>query len=187
MAAKSPREVPVRTILTDNPMDEEDDEAAKAILRPCFEVVGQIASAWSHVEQLIDDTIWSLAEVRHDRGACITSQLQSLYPRFRALSALVELRGAEKSLLKEIEATSNAGMALAKERNRAVHDPIGYHMNKKKAIVHKITADKELIMDLFPFNLEEYIKIRNKIIAYERRILKLRDAIYDEFLPFADR
>ena len=185
--ASGPRHVPIRTEYTGRKMEAEDDAAAVELLRPCFEAIGQIATAWSHVEQVIDDLIWTLAEVRHDKGACITSQLQSLFPRFRALTALVELHGGGKTLLKEIDAASNAGMSLAKERNRAVHDPIGYHINKKIVVVHKITADKSLVMDLVPIDLEEYRKIRQRITAYELRLMKLRDSIYAALPPFADR
>jgi hypothetical protein len=181
------RPTPIRTRYTDEPMDHDDEDAANALLSPYYEIVGRIASAWSHVEQLIDDTIWTLAEVSHDKGACITSQLQSLYPRFRALSALVELHGGDKKILREIEAVSNSGMSLSKERNRAVHDPIGYHIDKQIAVIHRITADKSLEMDAIPANIAEYKNTRERITQYEKRVMKLRATIYAALPPFADK
>jgi hypothetical protein len=163
-----------------------DPDSANA-LQPFYILIGKIASLWGAVEQIIDDMIWTLADVQHDKGACITSQLQSLYPRFKALSALVEMHGGEAKVLKGIEKTSGIGVNIGQQRNRAVHDPISYNPISKRVSVHRITADKRLVMELTPIDESDYRKTLEEISAYYDRIMQLRTTIYTALPSFCDK
>jgi hypothetical protein len=165
----------------------DDDPAASNALQPYYLLIGKIASLWGAVEQIIDDMIWTLADVQHDKGACITSQLQSLYPRFKALSALVEMHNGDTKVLKEIEKTSGIGADIGRQRNRAVHDPISYNPTSKRVSVNRITADKRLVMEMTPIDESDYQKILKDISIYFDRVTQLRATIYTSLPSFNDK
>jgi hypothetical protein len=95
---------------------------------PVYNLVGQIASDWSHVEHTLDTIIWALADVNPEAGACITSQMLGHYGRFKAIVALLTLheRNSQKKTA-ALTATANRLMGKANlpgdERNRNIHDP----------------------------------------------------------------
>ena len=49
--------------------------------------LGKVADAWADLEFDIDQFIWKLMRTEQALGACVTAQMISSHPRFRALSA----------------------------------------------------------------------------------------------------
>ncbi len=103
---------------------------------PFYAFVGRVASEWSHLEHILDQTIWVLASWQttgfsHQMAACITSQILGVPPRCRVISALIAQRKLDSSLAKGFRALGQDAFSTSEARNRIVHDPwygeIGSH------------------------------------------------------------
>lgn len=76
-----------------------------------------IASGWSHIEQALDDTLWRIASVHDDAGACLTAQFLSISNRLMALEALLRLRGVSNDFIEEhVSPFAKRCASLAKRR-----------------------------------------------------------------------
>ena len=53
-----------------------------------YNLIGRVAAEWSHLEHILDRSIWKLAKVPGSRGACLTAQMMGVWPRFNAIDAL---------------------------------------------------------------------------------------------------
>lgn len=85
--------------------------------------IGRLARTWGHLEHVVELTLWELADVHHQFGACITAQMGSIHPKLKAVAALARLRGGDAKLLKAIEAFQRPLYEIGEARARAVHDP----------------------------------------------------------------
>jgi hypothetical protein len=149
-------------------------------MNSAYAAVGAIATAWSSLERSLDDIIWTLAGVQHDAGACITSKLSSAHNRIQVLVALVELNGGDDKLLKVVNKALSPEQKISKKRNRAVHDAIGYYVDRKMVVVQRGDVEGRVLeMDLNPFIFEEYDLIKKEIEEFHASILSLRETIYD--------
>ena len=90
---------------------------------PYYAIIGRIASNWALLELSIDYTIWGLASITNEHGACLTAQYIGINPRINALMALVKYWNCSKTLLSDLEDFHKKSMGLSEQRNRAVHDP----------------------------------------------------------------
>ena len=63
--------------------------------------VGAIASAWAALEHDVSTTIWQLANLDHALGNCITASFISVHPKFKAMLALANARGASEKSIKK--------------------------------------------------------------------------------------
>ena len=72
-------------------------------LNPDYAIlIGRVASSWSAVEANINFATWAVAGIAPALGACMTAQINSLDGRLRALLALLKLRRAPASLIKNV-------------------------------------------------------------------------------------
>jgi hypothetical protein len=55
---------------------------------PHYIAIGKVADAWADLEFDIDQLLWRLMRTEQALGACVTAQMISTHPRFRALGAL---------------------------------------------------------------------------------------------------
>src|SRR5947209_12725652 len=115
-------------------LEEHLDETFESHWLPLMAGIGRVAAVWAKLEFLINEMIWDLANVDIRSGACITSQLTSPVSRMRALIALVRLHGGKDDLITDLNKLSGRIDALARRRNRIVHDPWGYDVNTKSYI-----------------------------------------------------
>ena len=88
----------------DLPYDDRFDEYVLAI--------GRVAMIWSQFEFFLSETIWELANVDRNVGACITAQMIGPNPRFKALVALMHFRGANQDLIGEMNSLSGKAQSL---------------------------------------------------------------------------
>jgi hypothetical protein len=93
-------------------------------LVPHFSATGHVAANWAMLEFLIDQVIWKLAGLDPEPGACLTAQFPSIHSRMRALIALLQLKGADKALIKEANIFVSDASPIAIHRNRIVHGPL---------------------------------------------------------------
>ena len=132
-------------ILLWNPSDEEvaSPPRPRRIPRPHLAAIGKVIDAWGDLEFEIDRVIWSLMGVQQAIGACLTSQIASVYPKLNALRALLHLWGAD-NLADEIGGFTSGMRELSELRNRIVHDK-RFILHPENAVVRfEITAPKKL-------------------------------------------
>jgi len=95
---------------------------------PFYAMVGRVASEWSHLEHILDMTIWDLLSwkttgLTGSLMASVTSQILGVNPRCKAIAALGAARGLQDSLLKPFRKLKADAFAVAEWRARWVHDP----------------------------------------------------------------
>jgi hypothetical protein len=166
-------------------METESTNETPKEIKHLYALIGSIASTWSHIEQSVDVTLWSLAGLDAHVGACLTAQISSLTYRLDALAALVELRGGSQELKKSIKEFHEKTYALSIARNRAVHDPIAIVDNGAVAIT--ITARKSLAFDISATKKAEYTKTNSEITGLLRRYSELAKKIETEISRPAPR
>jgi len=154
--------------------------------RQLFAIVGQIASDWATLEYMVNDCIWTAAQLDEQLGACITAQIFSLPPRLDALAMLLRARGASPKLVEKLNKFIQDSRLPTEARNRAVHDPIGVDEDTGNPQQLQITARGKLVFvrrDLDPYAL---IKDRDLISAFLERFMTLRSEIEAELstLPY---
>jgi hypothetical protein len=140
---------------------------------PFYAAVGRIASEWSHIEHLLDQTIWDLAGINAQVGACITSQIMGVGPRCKAIITLGIGCGMSKSLQKKFRTLMSDSYSTAVYRARAVHDPWYASLSGKPAQFKAMPYDDPRfgIKDVEQSDLDEDLK---KILALQNRANELR-------------
>ena len=88
-----------------------------------YAAVGRVAATWANFEHDIQLQIWNLANVEHDVGACMTSQIGSSGRLLDCLIALLTYRGTAKDHLKSLNSFAADVAKKQRKRNRIVHDP----------------------------------------------------------------
>lgn len=109
-----------------------------------FSAIGKVADAWATLELNVNSAIWELMDVEQHVGACATAQIGSFVPKMRALISLAAYRGADAKSIKILNQFTTDGDALARQRNRIIHDAwFGQHGTRAP---HQFvaTADKKL-------------------------------------------
>jgi hypothetical protein len=91
--------------------------------------IGRITTTWAKFEHWIDQAIWILADVDARKGACITSQVQSIHGKFRALLALMESAGRPQTAIDAANKISSRAASVVNVRNRFAHGPLDMGVN----------------------------------------------------------
>ncbi len=128
-----------------------------------FCAIGKVADAWATLEMNINTAIWKLMDVEQRVGACTTAQIGSFVARMRALISLAAYRGADEATIKILNRFSSDGDALARQRNRVLHDAwFGQHGTRAP---HQFvaTADKKLDFGFKPVPTADLTKLMEKI------------------------
>lgn len=146
--------------------------------------VGRVAVAWSFFETHVNMTIWELADIEQQMGACITAQIIPIMPRFRAMVAIVELRGGTKKMIGKLNSMSSEADALSRRRNRFIHDPAVADANGNPLRL-EITADRKLEFRLQPSALTEMRDLEHDITDLTNRFYDLKTEIIGALQPFA--
>lgn len=158
----------------------EENYETPEVLKHLYALIGSIASTWSHIEQSVDVTLWWLAGLEAEIGACLTAQIQSLGYRLDALVAIVELRRGSKELVKTINKFRGKADLLVRKRNRVAHDPISSNDGEEPAAI-TITAQKTLTYGFSFGKTEEYTKIKNEVAQLLSQYLAIDKNIRIEF------
>lgn len=156
-----------------------------------FTSIGRIATAWAYFELHVNLSIWELANVSQQAGACITSHIGNPNARFRALIALVQLRGGTDSHYKVLNNLSGKADALSRQRNRLVHDPGSQKENEKGEkegfFRFEVTADRTLTFGMQQVNFEDISKLENQIKTLTRQYKNSITSILAELPTFSRR
>jgi hypothetical protein len=168
--------------------DEQVTYPPESQMNPYYTGVGRVAMAWAMLETFVNHTIWELANVEQHAGACITAHIGSPAARFRALISLVRLRGGSEEHVKELNSLSTKIDKLARQRNRAVHDPAFRQLEHTPGTFYRleITADRQLSFGLQPHRLDQMKELEEKIAKATNEYRRLAVRIVSE-LPAFDR
>ena len=156
-----------------------DDPRFQAHMR----VLGDICAVWADLEYRVNQAIWELSNIEMSAGACITAQIGQPAGRFKALIALVHLRGGEPQLLTALNQYSRKVEGLGRQRNRFVHD---VWSAKKDGTVQRlnVTADRELQFGHVTTPKGDLEKLRQQIFAALQEFTPLHERILDELPPW---
>jgi hypothetical protein len=88
-----------------------------------YNLIGRVASEWSHLEYLLDQTIWEAARLTQHEGHCITGQIVGPTPRLYALIALLLFHKVDAKLVERAREFAGQFSPTYEKRNRIVHDP----------------------------------------------------------------
>jgi hypothetical protein len=145
--------------------------------------VGRVAASWAKFEFAMNDLIWQLANVGINEGACITAQIMSPSNRLRSLTSLARLRGANDSLISDLNKFGEKADGFARQRNRIVHDPWLVEDTGKVSRM-EITADKKLVFELRPTDAAEIEKLFADINLLVGAFFKIRGRLVAELPPW---
>ena len=168
-------------------MSEEASNLQTAPLSPdLYMLVGNIASDWATLEYLVNDCIWTAAQVDQQLGACITAQIFSLPPKLDALVLLLRARGASQKTMRALNDFIQDLRGPTELRNRAIHDPLGVHAKDGKERQLQITARGKLVFELREITATQLAKDRDTIARFLERFMRLRGEIEAELetLPY---
>jgi hypothetical protein len=143
--------------------------------------IGRVADAWAQLEFQIDRGIWTLLRADQHIAACVTAQIISLSPRWKAFTALLEVSGASKETITKLNRFRDCTLSgLLEERNRAVHDP--RMVDKATKEVHKFetVARSKIKFDFRPESPDELKRAHDLIWDAVSEFNRMRDAAIAE-------
>jgi hypothetical protein len=148
-----------------------------------YSFVGRVASDWAHVEHLFDEIIWHLSGTDSIRGASITAQMLGVYPRCRAIMALLTTTGKRRSLdvqwlITKTNELMQKSSDLSDKRNRIVHDPWYVYTGLDQTAQFKAMPHKDLRYGIHPVDFTELSATLIAIKNYSERVTRLRDDVY---------
>jgi hypothetical protein len=155
--------------------------------------IGYVAIAWASFELAVTAQISILSGFALRPMSCLTSQIVSIHGRLTALSALVDLVGGNKAILKEIEKFAGSTYEIAGKRNRIIHDPwvigekTGRHYrfeisaNRRFVFEHKIEGKTEImeVAESIKRHTQKFYALWRKITDDPRVLESLRE----KYLP----
>ena len=156
-------------------------------LNAFYREMGRIASSWGALEFLIDQTIWKLAGLDDKPGACLTAQIIAIHGRSRALVSLMNLRGIDAELIKEVNRFTGKAAEPAQHRNRIVHSPLMLDETMSKVMKFSIKADRQLEFDSSIVDFDYAAKTLNQISDHLVEFDKLKSAILAAYVPSPDK
>jgi len=142
-----------------------------------FTAIGQVTNLWASFEFYVDQLIWDVGHFNPHLGACVTSQLMSVAPRFRALVVLAEQRGVPDDLIKELNQFSVRADKTGRKRHRYAHDPLflaGESLETATEVKRlQLTADRKLIYRFQSIEVDEIKAVHLEIHQMNRDFVAL--------------
>lgn len=164
-------------------MPEEPDELLyQRMQMPQAAELGRAISTWAYFEYRLDETIWRLAGLEEEQGACLTAQFSTVSQRFDALFALARLEKISQKPLDKMNKVRDWANSCAQKRNRIAHDPwfYGYESHQHYRL-HK-TARATLDFKLKQVPIEELTALEKEFTDLTHRFNEVRSEMMDEFL-----
>jgi hypothetical protein len=124
---------------------------------PMHNLVGRVASEWSHVEHFLDVIIWHLAQLDEATGACLTSQIMGSFGRITAIYALCINQKKDEKVLKQVQELRQKMRGVQDRRNRILHDAWYVEDASQQTEQFKSMAKDESLIGFHPVD-EAFIK-----------------------------
>jgi hypothetical protein len=153
----------------EDPMVINDEESLRKFIKDnadrqqLYAAVGKVASNWAVFEHMLHSSLWVLAKVGDEAGACLTSQIPGPGRALDAFVSLVRLHGGDESLIKTINQFSEKTRGLGDKRNRAVHDSWNWDRATGSPYRLEISARKRIVMGPQPTSLSDMNDVVDQI------------------------
>jgi hypothetical protein len=149
---------------------------------PIYSHIGQIASAWAHVEHTLDTIIWELASTNAELGACLTAQILGAYGRFKAIISLLTVlerhRGVNvDSAIAKTRELMNKSNDPGDKRNRVVHDPWYEYIALQQTAQFRAVPFKDFTYGITAVDKENLEGTLDSINKFADRVTNLRSEI----------
>jgi hypothetical protein len=141
-------------------------------------LIGQVTAEWSHMEHVLDTTIWYMANIDGPIGACVTGQMTGHYPRFLTIKALAAYSGMSKDILAEIERLRNKTSELAEDRNRIVHD--AWYVYGDQTVQFRSMDKRNMNFGIVPYDITKLEGVLVKIAERAKECEELQNKIKAE-------
>jgi len=141
--------------------------------------LGYVAGLWAALEYEINGSIWELANVAEDVGACLTFYVPSIGSRMRVYAALAHLRAVSPQVYGKINSFSSDAENTSRKRNRFVHDP--YFITGEETVLRRlhVTADRKLDFSLKPAPVDAINALYEEIDKLMSRFRALHAEVID--------
>jgi hypothetical protein len=153
---------------------------------PYFIGIGRVSMAAAHLDMMVSHSIWRLANAAQWAGACITSQITAPIPKFRALTALLQMREGKPEHMKALNSISVEVDSCARQRNRLIHDPAFIDPKTRDTVRFQATADRKLEFGMVASPLSEIVELHDKIVALTVKFYDLMEEAFAALPPFDD-
>jgi hypothetical protein len=142
------------------------------------DLIASIASCWATLEFYVNNSIWIVAAVDSQTGACMTSQIYTLQGRLAALLSLLKLHKAPSNLISRVNKFAENIRGPQENRNRVVHD-IWLMDNRNPGSMGRLetTAPKKLQFKVTDVPREELEAIYAELSACRMEFYHIRREI----------
>jgi len=139
--------------------------------------IGRITTTWAKFEHWIDQAIWALAKLHDREGACITSQINSIYGKFRALQALMIEAQRPEDVQSEVASMAGEAAKVVQLRNKFAHGPLDMGINfdtrKFEVFLRNVgVRSKELTFESKPLSVTELTEAYTKVSNLYERLMR---------------
>jgi hypothetical protein len=131
-----------------------------------YAAVGKLASNWAVFEHMLHSSLWVLAKVGDEAGACLTSQIPGPGRALDAFVSLVRMHGGDDALIKTINQFTEKTRGMGDKRNRAVHDSWNWDRETGSPYRLEISAQKRLVMGPRPTTLSDLNRLVDQIAEH---------------------
>jgi hypothetical protein len=139
--------------------------------------IAKVVSNWATFELMIASSLWILAGVDDDPGACLTAQIPNGARLLDAFIALVRLRGGDDTLIRQINKFAEATQKLNLKRNRVVHDPWVAEVGTGRPHRVEISAAKRLIFEYQHVPTDELNALVDAIADHSNRFDEIMETV----------
>lgn len=139
--------------------------------------IGRIATTWAKFEHWIDQAIWLLAEIDPRKGACVTTQINSIHGKFRALIGLMGEASRPAKAIKLAKQLSDEAARVVQIRNRFAHGPLDMGINFEKRAFEVYIRQvglkgRELDFKTSALTIDELAKAQKAVSDLYRRLIE---------------
>ncbi|WP_342361045.1 hypothetical protein [Terrarubrum flagellatum] len=144
------------------------------------DAIANIANRWAHLEFYINYSIWLLAGLDAQRGACLTSQMYTLQAKLSAMKSLLEFADAPKELVTRVNKFAESIRGPQEMRNRALHDMwLMDNEDAAKMARLEIVAPGKLKFEPKPYEARGLEEVLAGIVIASKEANSIRLAIYE--------
>jgi hypothetical protein len=163
--------------MPDEPLDQTpyiDPYHAAAIMR--------VISIWAEFEYEIDQSIWALARLEPEQGACITSQLPGAMARMNALISLAKIENIPAKHINALNGVVERLNGPREMRNRLVHGPWFSGWESKQHYRLDVSTNKRRLEYAYTVVTEDDLnKMLREFQALQARFRKAHHEMMQDF------
>jgi|GraSoiStandDraft_5_1057265.scaffolds.fasta_scaffold90365_2 hypothetical protein len=139
--------------------------------------IGRITTTWAKFEHWIDQALWALAKVHDREGACLTSQIQSIHGKFRALQALMIEAQRPEDIQREVASMAGEAALVVMTRNKFAHGPLDMGMDYQTQqfeiyLRHVGVKSKSLTFESVPLLAADLAAANQRVAKLYERLMK---------------